>query len=56
MFSLKDAEDIGMGYSTNSILHGLHGKIFTHDNTIEITGIYTYYNFYETVDPGSVPS
>jgi len=47
MISIKDAENFGMGHSANNIFHGLHRKMFTHDNAIAITGIQAYpYFFY----------
>ena len=44
MISIKDAENFGIGHSANYISYSLHGKMFTHDNRIEITGIEAYSN------------
>ena len=44
MISIKDAENFVIGHSANNISYSLHGKMFTHDNRIEITGIQAYSN------------
>ena len=39
MVSIKDTEQVCIGHSANHIFHGLHGEMFAHDGTIEVSRI-----------------